>query len=95
MVLLCELSALPFSFREALHHLLADSMGWHSSLVHMPYGERLHKHRRWIMDYFGEQAIVGHRYIQREGIARMLLGLLETPTSYEEHLKMLVSHNQS
>ena len=57
----------------------------------MPYAARFQKHRRWVLDYFSEQAMGNHRDIQRNGVAQLLLGLLETPDAFLEHIKMRVA----
>ncbi|KAI0027606.1 cytochrome P450 monooxygenase [Vararia minispora EC-137] len=68
--------------------LICEMMGWHLSLVHMPYGSRSRKHRKWILEYFSESALPNHYHVQREAVAGMLLGLLDNPKGFLEHVKL-------
>ncbi|KAI0640974.1 cytochrome P450 [Trametes meyenii] len=84
---LLEKKSVRYSSRPRLI-LLSELMGWDSVITHMPYGDRFHKHRRWIRDGFQtKDALFGYRPVQRRETYTLLAGLLESPAGLVDHLQ--------
>ncbi|KAI0632690.1 cytochrome P450 [Trametes polyzona] len=67
--------------------LLAELMGWDNVITHLPYGERFHKHRRWMQQGLqSKAALLGYRPIQHRETCTLLAGLLESPTGFIDHI---------
>ena len=64
-----------------------NSMGWNFSLPNIPYGAQFRKHRRWMMEYFNEKAILRLQPLQRTETNTLLLGLIETPEEFVGHMR--------
>lgn len=66
--------------------LLAEMMGWDSSLPQLPYGPRFRKHRRLILDHFN-RGVNSFRPTQRDEAYILLRDLLETPDAFLQHIR--------
>ncbi|KAI0313057.1 cytochrome P450 monooxygenase [Amylostereum chailletii] len=69
--------------------LISELMGWSASLPNIPYGDKFRKHRRWMMEYFNEKAIVGFQPLQRSEVNVLLMGFLNTPQAFMSHVRRL------
>lgn len=61
-------------------------MGWDASLPLLQYGPRFHKQRRLITDHFTRD-LRSFRQIQRSEAYVFLLGLVETPDAFLQHIR--------
>ncbi|KAH9986195.1 cytochrome P450 [Russula compacta] len=66
--------------------LLVEMMGWDASLPLLQYGPRFRKQRRLITDHFTRD-LHSFRQTQRSEAYVFLLGLLETPDAFLQHIR--------
>ncbi|KAH9936920.1 cytochrome P450 [Amylocystis lapponica] len=71
---------------------LVDLIGYDSSIVFFPYGERFRRHRRWIHDALeGKDKLQTIRALQRREAYNLLSGLMQTPHAFRTHLQRYVA----
>ena len=77
--------AIPYS-NDHLHRL-TFSMGWDCTTVHMHYGERLRKHRRWIQKAFSDkESLVRYHPLQQRETYLMLESMIKSPHDLRAHI---------
>ncbi|KAJ3010156.1 hypothetical protein NUW54_g2574 [Trametes sanguinea] len=72
--------------------LLVDLIGQTSSLIAIPYGDRLRKHRKWLHDGVGNKTqLASFQDIQRREARRLLHNLYDEPEHFREHLHLYLA----
>ncbi|TFK80092.1 cytochrome P450 [Polyporus arcularius HHB13444] len=61
--------------------------GWDWNFVFARYGQRWRERRRMFWQYFRPDAVCNYRERQRDGVQRLLSGLLASPQKLSEHLR--------